>query len=747
MKCPGIVWAVLLCVGLATDASGQEWKPQGGRLMTRWAKDVSPQKVHPEYPRPQLVRSEWLCLNGLWQLDQAKADAQPPVGKTLPGRILVPFPVESALSGMMAKADRVWYRRTFKVPEKWRGQRILLHFQAVDWEASVFVNGKPLGTHRGGYDAFSFDITDALQGAGDQELIVGVFDPSDAGDQPRGKQVNRPTGIWYTSTTGIWQSVWLEPVPAARIGRILLVPDVDASCLRLTVEGIGTGSDHTVQALIRDGSSDVAQAFGRVGAEIKIGIPKDKLKLWSPATPFLYDLSVTLKQGEVAADHVQSYFGMRKIDAGKDAQGVLRLRLNNEPCFLVGPLDQGFWPDGLYTAPSDEALRYDVQVTRDLGFNMTRKHVKIEPARWYYWCDKLGLLVWQDMPSGNNRTAAAKAQFETELRRMVEGFRNHPSIIVWVVFNEGWGQHDTERYCEAVKKWDRWRLVNNASGWTDKKVGDVLDIHAYPGPAAPAREATRASVLGEFGGLGLGVDGHTWAAKTWGYRGTASKEDLTRKYIGLLGRAWGLKESHGLCAAVYTQITDVETECNGLLTYDRALLKVDVPRVAAANRGHVPQRKVLVPTSQSAGVVWRYVFDQPAGDWFKPGFDDSKWKQGPGGFGTAKTPGAVVRTEWKTADIWLRREFDMPATPKAAELSLLVHHDEDCEIYINGVLAAKAAENTSDYEELSLMPQGRAALKPGKNVIAVHCKQTLGGQYIDAGIVELTTPEEPGAKK
>ena len=746
MKRLTIVVATLAPLAVVSLVQAQDWKPAAGPLMSRFAKDVSPQNVHPEYPRPQMVRPDWLNLNGLWQFDEAKADEAVPTGKNLSKKILVPFPVESALSGVMARAERLWYRRTFEIPGAWKGRRVLLHFQAVDWETTVYVNGRPVGTHRGGYDAFSFDVTDALTSGGEQELIVQVFDPTSRGDQPRGKQVDKPRGIWYTPSTGIWQTAWLEPVPAARIGRMTLVPDLDASCLRLTVEGIGTvgrghtGPQNSIEAIARDGRRQVARVVGGVGRELKLQIPRERLKLWSPTSPFLYDLSVTLKQGDLKVDGVESYFGMRKIDLGKDEAGFTRMRLNGEFLFQIGPLDQGFWPDGLYTAPTDEALRYDIEMTKKLGFNMARKHVKIEPARWYYWCDKLGLLVWQDMPSGNNKTPESKAQFQVELDRLVEGFRNHPSIIMWVVFNEGWGQHDTERYVERVKKTDPSRLVNNASGWADKKVGDVLDIHRYPGPGAPDPEQLRAGVLGEFGGLGLGVDGHTWTDKTWGYRGTDSSAELTGRYVTLLRGVWGYQQSHGMSAAVYTQTTDVETECNGLMTYDRAVIKVDVDRVAAANRGRVPKLKVIVPTSQAKGIPWRYTFEKPGEGWFKPEFDDSAWKEGPGGFGTKMTPGGVVRTEWSSADIWIRRPFELPEADPG-ELTLWVHHDEDVEIYINGVLAAKATEFTVDYEELMLTPDGRRALKPGKNVMAIHCKQTKGGQYIDAGIVEITMDE------
>lgn len=731
---PCILLSLLL---LVPSVGAAEWKPAAAALMTRWAKEVSPQNALPEYPRPQMVRSQWLNLNGLWQLD-LKADEgdAAPVGKDLPQTILVPFPVESALSGVMQPADRVWYRRTFEVPEGWKGNRILLHFGAVDWEATVYVNGKELGTHRGGYDAFSFDITDALTSDPKQELLVKVWDPTDQGDQPRGKQVKNPKGIWYTPTTGIWQTVWLEPASAARIDQLTLAPDVDASCLRVTATGVGATAAHAIEVVARAGDVEVAKTTGPVGEPVELKIPKESLKLWSPDQPFLYDLTVTLTAGGKAVDTVASYFGMRKIDLAADAQGRLRMRLNGEFVFQMGPLDQGFWPDGLYTAPTDEALRYDIEVTKQLGFNMTRKHVKIEPARWYYWCDKLGLVVWQDMPSSNNKTPESKEQFRRELTRLVEGFGNHPSVIMWVVFNEGWGQHDTERYVELVKQLDPSRLVNNASGWTDMKVGDVIDMHRYPGPGAPEPESRRASVLGEFGGLGLGVDGHTWTQKAWGYRGMASAQELTQRYVSLMRGVWGLSESAGLCAAVYTQITDVETECNGLLTYDRVLIKVDLPRIAAANRGQIPRLIEVVPTSQAKGQPWRFTFQKPADGWFQPDYDDSGWKAGPGGFGVKKTPGAVVRTEWKTPEIWLRRSIDLPPV-KPEELSLVVHHDEDVEIYFNGVLAAKAKGYTVDYEELPIRPEALAALRPGKNVLAVYCKQTVGGQYVDAGLMRV----------
>ncbi len=558
-------------------ALAADWQPAAGPLKTRWAKDVTPDNVLPEYPRPQMVRKDWLNLNGLWDIK---------LGDGTESKILVPFAIESALSGVMKHVDRVTYRRSFEIPKGWSGQKVLLHFGAVDWETTVFLNGKKLGVHRGGYDAFSFDITEALKGEGAQEITVEVFDPTDLGGQPRGKQKLKPGSIMYTATTGIWQTVWLEPVSPTHIESLKIVPDVDDGCLRLTV--VGSGS---VEAVASKDGKDVAQVTGQAGSELKLSISNPKL--WSPDSPHLYDLRVALKNGDKTVDSVTSYFGMRKIALGKDDKGVTRMMLNGKPVFQVGPLDQGFWPDGIYTAPTDEALRFDIVETKRLGFNTTRKHVKVEPDRWYYWCDKLGLLVWQDMPCGNSYTDKPqpidKPQFKTELVNMVRNYWNHPSIIMWVVFNENQGQHDTEALVAEVKALDPSRLVNNASGNDDKNCGDVIDKHSYPGPESPKPEDNRAAVLGEFGGLGLPVDGHTWTKKTWGYEGTKNIEDLTKGYEKLLRKSWELNVTSGLSAVIYTQLTDVETECNGLLTYDREINKVVPERAAAVNSGKLPK--------------------------------------------------------------------------------------------------------------------------------------------------------------
>ncbi|MBX9788430.1 MAG: glycoside hydrolase family 2 [Pirellulales bacterium] len=735
---------LLLIAGLAPFARAAEWQPGKAPLMTRWGRQVTVDRVHPEYPRPQLVRADWLNLNGLWQFatvdaNDANDEAEPPpIGRELGEQILVPFPIESALSGITRQTERAWYRRTFELPAEWaksqRNRRIWLRFGAVDWHARVWINGKPVGEHRGGYDPFGFDITDALKPDGPQELVVGVFDPSDAGTQAHGKQHKKAEGIWYTPTTGIWQTVWLEPVPVAGIERLQITPDADKGQVTIRVHQYASASNTPAKlvAIIREGDREVVRGEGQAVRPLTIELPN--ATLWSPTRPHLYDLTLSLWDGAKPFDDVTSYFGLRKIEL-KQFDGVTRLAFNGEPLFQVGPLDQGFWPDGLYTAPSDEAQKFDIEATRRLGFNMSRKHVKVEPDRWYYWCDKLGLLVWQDMPHGDKVKEAAD-QFEGELARMIEHLGNHPSIVMWVVFNEGWGQYDTPRLVEQVRKLDPTRIVSNASGWFDQKCGDVIDMHAYPGPGAPQPEPTRAAVLGEFGGLGLAIENHVWTGKAWSYRGTAGREELTLGYQNLLRRTWQLRDKPGLSAAVYTQLTDVEQEINGLLTYDREEVKVDPNRVAAANRGKFPRERIIVPTAREESIEWRYTDKKPADDWTKPEFDASGWKSGIGGFGAEGTPGAVVRTPWKSGDIWLRREVTLPAQ-LPDKLVFVVHHDEECEIYVNGVLAAKTTGYTTDYEWVALSDEGRKALRAGKNVWAVHCHNRLGGQYIDVGLAEL----------
>ncbi|MFE7009793.1 PA14 domain-containing protein [Streptomyces sp. NPDC057651] len=565
-------------------AVGQFWSsgPNDSEyeLRTKWADEVGPKNAHPEYPRPQLTRDAWQNLNGEWQFAAANSGDKPPVGKQLGEKILVPYPVESQLSGIERHEDRMWYRRTFTVPAGWKvgdGKRLQLNFGAVDWQSEVYVNGTKVAEHKGGYDKFSADVTDALKPGRTQELIVGVYDPTDAqgGENPPvGKQRLDPSGIWYTPSSGIWQTVWMEPVAADHAADLKITPDVEAG--KATVEAKGVRDGVPVTATAYDGKRRVATASGVTGAPLTLKI--DKAHLWSPDDPFLYNLKVN-----VGKDSVGSYFGMRSISVEK-VNGTPRTLLNGKPVFMMATLDQGFWPDGLHTAPTDEALAYDLKMHKQMGFNSVRKHIKVEPDRWFYWADKLGLMVWQDMPAMSAAPdAAARAEYEREMKSMIDQHSSHPSVVMWVTFNEGWGQYDVGRIAEQAKAWDPTRLVNNMSGLNlgaDGGTGDIMDEHGYPSPALPPHpDGKRALVSGEYGGLGLAVPGHAWAVQQSYVDVDPAK--YTDDYLARLAEVHKLA-CQGSNGAVYTQISDVEGELNGLVTYDRKIVKPDVKRVKAA---------------------------------------------------------------------------------------------------------------------------------------------------------------------
>lgn len=737
--CSILICAIAGITLLAATTDARQWKPANPRLMTRWGEGLNPAKVHAEYPRPMMVRKRWLNLNGLWDHAVTPIDALAP--KEWTGKILVPFPIESALSGvgrLLGASEALWYRRTFRLPRGFAGTNLYLHFDAVDHQFDVWVDGKKFHEITddgpiGGWGRRSVLLH--LEGnRAEHEIIVRVTD-STSPNQARGKQHPKPEGIWYRASSGIWQTVWVEPVPTIHIRSLRITPYVASGMVTIAVDAPGAESFEAIASL---GGQEVARSSSK--GEITIDIPD--ARLWSPESPTLYHLTIRALSNGKVADTVESYVGFRSISLGKRNDGTPCILLNGKEIFQVGPLDQGFWPDGLLSAPSEAAMKWDVDQTKKLGFNVIRKHVKVEPERWYAHCDKIGMLVWQDMPSAffeanlsGGARSAAHGQFERELRHMVRQLYNHPSIVMWVPFNEGWGQYDTDRITQMVRKLDASRLINNPSGWTDVGSGDVHDIHNYPSPAMPSIEPRRAAVLGEFGGLGLGVDGHTWEAKTWGYQGMGDAKALTDKYVGFMRRVYELRDK-GLVAAIYTQTTDVESECNGFFTYDRKVLKMDAKRVRSANLGQFPPIPPVVWVAQNAEVGpqdWRYTFERPPTAWFKVDFDDSSWKVGSGGFGTSITPGAIVGTEWSGPEIWIRRRFD--CDPKARKnIRLRMHHDEDAAVYINGVLAAKVERYTTGYEDFPISGEAIASLKPTGNTLAVHCRQTSGGQFIDVGL-------------
>ena len=593
---------ILLFILLVTSSLGihaQTWKPAGDKIKTIWAEKVDPANPLPEYPRPILVRDQWQNMNGLW--DYAILPKGSPMPETFDGKILVPYPIESSLSGVqktVGENNELWYNRTFTVPLTWKGKKVLLHFGAVDWKTDFWINNIKIGTHKGGYTPIDIDITPYLNKDKAQKLTVRVWDPTDKGFQPRGKQVDRPSGIFYTSVTGIWQTVWLEPVNDNFITNFKTVANIDRGTISVLPIVNDLKASDVVEVKVLDKGQVVNKGLASAGQEVLLAVPS--AKLWSPESPFLYDLEVTLTRNGQVIDKVTSYFGMRKISTKRDDFGITRMQLNNKDYFQFGPLDQGWWPDGLYTAPTDEALLFDIKKTKDFGFNMIRKHVKVEPARWYYHCDREGILVWQDMPSGdkspqwqnrnyfngveNIRTPESEENYRTEWKDIMDKLYSNPCIVTWVPFNEAWGQFKTPEIADWTKSYDPSRLVDPASGGNFYPVGDMLDIHNYPDPQVNLYDGRRVCVLGEYGGLGLPIDKHLWVNdRNWGYVQFKTSDEVTNEYIRLAEKLKKLIAT-GFSAAVYTQTPDVETEVNGLMTYDRKVIKMNEEKINKVNK-------------------------------------------------------------------------------------------------------------------------------------------------------------------
>jgi len=595
---------LLLILGYAANAQQAKWTLIKDRIISPWAGKVNPDAPLPEYPRPQLMRNtNWKNLNGLWEYAIVPKDQQEPA--QYQGKILVPFAVESALSGVgktVGKDSILWYRNTITLSASVKDKEVLLHFGAVDWQAEIFVNGKSAGKHEGGFDPFSLNITSFLKKGNQQEIKVRVWDPTDQGPQPRGKQVRKPESIWYTPVTGIWQTVWLEAVPKSYILSTKHTPDIDAHEITVSAAVQNNQPGDQLKITVLDGKAIIAEK--QVAVDAMAVIPVKNEKLWSPEHPFLYDLKITLLRNGKPVDEIKSYFAMRKISMGPDTKGIQRMLLNNKFVFQYGPLDQGWWPDGLYTAPTEAAMVYDIDELKKMGFNMIRKHIKVEPARYYNYCDKVGILLWQDMPSGDlgngwennpgvidratdkNRTAESEGYYRKEWNAIINSLYNFPSIVVWVPFNEAWGQFKTVEITEWTMKKDPSRLVNSASGGNFYTTGHIVDLHNYPHPAMPRPDLfgkNQILVLGEFGGLGLPVDGHTWQQKNnWGYQSFKNADDLFTKYASFNKRIEELIPL-GLSAAVYTQTTDVEGEINGFMTYDRKVIKIPAEKLKRIN--------------------------------------------------------------------------------------------------------------------------------------------------------------------
>ena len=743
----------------------QNWAPVPGQIMTNWANDVTPENVWKEYPRPQMVRTDWLNLNGLWDFEITERDTNK-IAINYARKILVPFCVESALSGIketITGKQQMMYRRYFTVPSNWNQKYLILHFEAVDYETKVWVDGKYVGMHKGGYDHFQFDITGFLSKEQKHEIKIVVWDPTNEGSQPIGKQalpaIRNVTK--YTATSGIWQTVWLEPINEEAIESIKIIPNIDNATISLQTKLVGATQGARIKIQAFDQGKEIASSIAAIGEPVSLQL--NQPKLWSPTNPFLYDLKLSLVKDGKVVDEVSSYFGMRKISMGRDQEGYMRILLNNEIIYQLGPLDQGYWPDGILTPASDQALRYDIAYLKKIGANMDRMHMKVQPERWYYHCDQLGILVWQDMVSPTKfietKSNLNPSDFELEHNITVDQLYNHPSIIQWVLFNESWGQYDTERLTAALKAKDPTRLVINASGWHDKKVGDIRDFHDYtihPAIALVTKNDDRAMVLGEAGGFDLLIPGHLWTPdlktetklKTdWTIdfkKGVVkSADELIEKYTILLDDLFQLKK-YGLNAVVYTQISDVEDEISGWMTYDRKVSKLPETTFAALHEQFFKPTitgKYILPLSMNTAQQWNYRFTAPSNDWIK-NTTIADFKLGEAPFGIESNNVHKVNTPWNTNSLFLNKEFTLSSVP--SKLSLIACNTGITEVYINGAYVMQFNNFLKNDPEVKisetiLSDEAMKLLKLGVNQLSLKFNFPSVGKpvyYYDFGIKE-----------
>jgi hypothetical protein len=727
-------------------AQGQSWKPAKVSLTTRWGKQVTPSNAWQEYPRPQMQREEWMNLNGLWNYSVAAKGQSTP--SNYEGQILVPFCIESSLSGVgkpLLPTQELWYNRKFTVPTSWNGKEVVLHFDAVDWQTKLWVNGKKVGEHKGGSDPFSFNITSYLKKAGEQEIVMSVWDPTDTDLQPRGKQVLDPRGIWYTAVSGIWQTVWLEPINKISIEQFVPTPDIDNSKINFATTASNLTGKEELHFIIKNAGQVVKDTVASFRSNLSVTV--SSARLWSPEHPNIYTVNVELRSNKKVVDHFNTYFAMRKISLGNDANGYTRLMLNNRPVFQFGTLDQGWWPDGLLTPPSDEAMLFDMVKLKEMGFNMLRKHIKVEPSRYYYHADTMGLLLWQDMPSGFTgsapshvaaeskedwvRPAESAKQFEAEWKSIMDHLKFFPSIVMWVPLNEGWGQYDTKRLASWTKNYDPSRLVDAPSGWADRGVGDVNDAHQYPGPGMepPSANKGRAIVLGEFGGLGLVVKDHIWDPnkRNWGYKTYLENDKLVSEYKELMYNMQ-LMVPRGLCAAIYTQTTDVEGEVNGLMTYDREVVKIPTALLKSLHTPlyNEPDAKVTFINKQNETDPnkFKVLEGSVTPDWLQ--------QTQPANFKDNTTPTTLT----KGHSVYAYQDFNVRDMPDGFGVKL--YGFGDAKIYLNGKLIWEEDKirTKRHYDDINISDK-ISLLKEGNNRIAVECTDATQDTNFDFCLYRL----------
>jgi hypothetical protein len=714
-----------------------DWAANPG-LKTRWAAEVDPAGPHRDYPRPDLTRHDWASLNGLWEYAiNTAAETVPDFEGEL---LLVPYPLESQLSGVSGGAlggsEYLWYRRKFTMPEDWRDRRLLLHFGAVDWDCSVRVNGTEVVTHQGGYDGISVDITEQLSAEAEQEVVVRVADPTDSGMQPRGKQALVPsTGNSLTAVSGIWQSVWLEPVPALSIQDVEITSDLATGEVTLTPVLAGAPAGTTLRAIVFDGSTEVTRGEAADGAAVVVTLPSPQA--WSPETPYLYDVTLELEQDGALVDSADAYFGVRSLNLDQEG-GVTKLFLNDAPFLSMGVLSQGYWPEGLYTPPSDAAVKAELTLVKNLGFNAVRLHHKLESERFYYWADRLGVLIFQDLPAGDNSSAGARELFSAELAAMVAERKSHVSLGVWTLFTGGLGRAgaDVPALVTQLEELTSSQLVIGATGPDDEGSGDLRDRPDASAVTSPVPDE-RGVVLGDYGSFNRAITGHTWGGNT----GAVQIATDTARYAGLARRARGLALSPGLSAAFYRQLTDVENELDGLVTYDRAVTKVTAKSAADANTDVTTPVVPLVQASEfelrpqygSEAQVFRYVTTAPAAQWLDKAFNDAGWTAVPAGIGDTTDAGSRIRTRLAFNELWARTAFTLAEKPSGT-LIVRMMHDEDTQVYINGVRAADTYGWTTTYSDFLGSTDAMEALVAGENTIAIHTVNTNGGRYADVGL-------------